>query len=53
MRWWMRLWHADDKRTEIRLKNDGGGRLRLRIRVGPFGDAAQSLAILVRIKANL
>ena len=44
---------AEDKRVEIKVIREGDTASKVQIRVGLFGDKAQSLAILDKIKANL
>jgi Protein of unknown function (DUF3568) len=44
---------AEDKKIEIKVSRVGEITSRVQIRVGYFGDEAQSLAILEKIKANL
>jgi hypothetical protein len=45
--------NAADKKIEIKLVSTGDKATRVKIRVGAFGDEAQSRAILDKIKANL
>jgi ribosomal protein L25 (general stress protein Ctc) len=44
---------AEDKKIEIKVSRVGDVTSRVQIRVGVFGNEAQSLAILDKIKANL
>ncbi len=44
---------AEDKKIEIKVSRVGDVTSRVQIRVGYFGDEAQSLAILDKIKTNL
>jgi hypothetical protein len=45
--------NAADKKIEIRVELVGENVSKLKIRVGVFGDEAQSLAILEKVKSNL
>ncbi len=44
---------AEDKKITIKVIREGNATTKVQIRVGVFGDEAQSLAILDKIKANL
>ena len=45
--------NAADKKIEMRVELVGENVSKLKIRVGVFGDEAQSLAILEKVKSNL